>query len=172
MTMKTPSLYSKEVMRYFKNPKNVGVIKDADGIGRVGNFQCGDIMELYIKVKKDKKGKEKISDVKFQTFGCVVALAVSSMLTEIAKNKTIEEALKISNKDILKKSGPVPPIKIHCSFLAADALKEAIYDYLSKNKKIIPEELQKDHERITNTLKQVEKTHKEFTGLEEKILEK
>ncbi len=169
--MKTSSLYSKEIMRYFKTPRNVGVIKNADGIGRVGNFQCGDIMELYIKVKK-VKGKEKISDVKFQTFGCVVALAVSSMLTEIAKNKTIEEALKITNKDILKKSGPVPPIKIHCSFLAADALKEAIYDYLSKNKKTIPEKLQKDHERINNTLKQVEKTHKEFTGFEGKILKK
>jgi nitrogen fixation NifU-like protein len=169
--MKTPSLYSKEVMRHFKSPKNVGVIKDADGMGRVGNFQCGDIMELYIKVKK-VKGKEIISDVKFQTFGCVVALAVSSMLTEIAKNKTIEEAMKITNKDILKKSGPVPMIKIHCSFLASDALKEAIYSYLSKNKKPVPEELQKDHERIINTLKQVEDRNKEFTEFEEKILKK
>lgn len=132
---------------------------------------CGDIMELYIKVKKFKR-KEIISDAKFQTFGCVIALAVSSMLTEIVKGKTIEEALKITNKDILKKSGPVPPIKIHCSFLAADALKEAIYNYLSKSKKLVPEELQKNHDRIVNTLKQVEKTHKEFTKFEEKILEK
>jgi nitrogen fixation NifU-like protein len=170
--MKTPSLYSREVMKHFKHPKNVGIIKNPDGVGRVGNFQCGDIMELYIKVKKDKKGKERISDVKFQTFGCVVALAVSSMLTEIAKNKTIEEAMKITNKDILKKSGPVPMIKIHCSFLAADALHEAIYDYLSKNKEPISEELQKDHERIVSTLKQVEERHKEFTEFEEKILEK
>lgn len=154
-------------MNYFKHPKNVGVIKDADGVGRVGNMTCGDIMELYIKVKNDK-----IVDVKFQTFGCVVALAVSSMLTEIVKGKTIDEALKITNKDILKKSGPVPPIKIHCSFLAADALYEAIYDYLSKNRRNVPEKLKKEHERIERNLKQVEKSHKEFTELEEKILEK
>jgi len=165
--MKPTALYSKEVMKYFKSPKNVGVIKNPDGIGRVGNMTCGDIMELYIKVKKDK-----IVDIKFQTFGCVVALAVSSMLTEIAKGKTIEEALKITNKDILKKSGPVPPIKIHCSFLAADALYEAIYDYLSKNKKTMPSSLKKEHERIRDNLKQVEGTHKEFTDFEEKILRK
>lgn len=128
---------------------------------------CGDIMELYIKVKSDK-----IVDIKFQTFGCVVALAVSSMLTEIAKGKTIEQAIKITNKDILKKAVKVPPIKIHCSVLAADALHEAIYDYLSKNKKSIPEELQKEHERIKSVLKQVEKTHKEFIEFEEKVLEK
>lgn len=128
---------------------------------------CGDIMELYIKVKKDK-----IVDIKFQTFGCVVALAVSSMLTELAKGKTIEEAIKIKNTDILKRSGPVPAIKVHCSFLAADALHEAIYDYLSKNNKSIPEELQKEHERIKSNLKQVEGSHKEFTEFEEKILEK
>jgi len=164
--MKT-SLYSKEVMKYFKHPKNVGTIKNPDGIGRVGNMTCGDIMELYIKVKDNK-----IVDIKFQTFGCVVALAVSSMLTEIAKGKTIEEALKITNKDILKKSGPVPPIKIHCSFLAADALYEAIYDYLSKNKKAIPSSLKKEHERIKNNLRQVEESHKEFTEFEEKILRK
>ena len=170
--MKTPSLYSKEIMKHFKSPKNVGMIKNADGVGRVGNMTCGDIMELYIKVGKNKKGKEIISDIKFQTFGCVVALAVSSMLTEIAKSKTIEQAIKITNMDILKKSGPVPPIKIHCSFLAADALHEAIYDYLSKHNKSVPENLQKEHERIKSSLKQVEETHKEFTEFEEKILEK
>jgi len=161
------SPYSKEIMKYFKHPKNVGIIKNADGVGRVGNIQCGDIMELYIKVKENK-----IANIKFQTFGCVVALAVSSMLTEIAKGKKLNEAIKISNNDILKKSGPVPPIKIHCSILAADALHEAIYDYLLKSKRSIPEVLKKEHERIQNTLKQVEKTHKEFTNFEEKILKK
>lgn len=165
------SLYSKEVMKHFKNPKNIGVIKNADGVGRVGNVRCGDIMELYIKVKK-VKGKEILSDVKFQTFGCVVALAVSSMLTTIAKGKSLDEAIKITNKNILEKSGPVPPIKIHCSVLAADALHEAIYDYLSKSKRPIPESLKREHERIEGTLKQVEETHKDFTQLEEKILEK
>jgi len=163
--MKAPTLYSKEVMRYFKNPKNVGIIKNADGKGRVGNMQCGDIMELYIKVKNNK-----IVDIKFQTFGCVVAVAVSSMLTEIAKGKTIEQAMKITNKDILNKAGPVPSIKIHCSVLAADALKDAIYDYLTKNKKPIPEELQKEHKRIKDSLEHVEKEHKDFTELEESVL--
>lgn len=170
--MKNPSLYSKEIMKHFLRPRNMGKLKDPDGIGRVGNSACGDIMELYIKVKKDKNGKERLADISFQTFGCVVAISVSSMLTEIAKGKTIKEAMKISNKDILNKAGKVPMIKIHCSVLAADALKEAIYDYLSKNKKAIPDDLQKDHDRIISTLKQVEKTHKEFTEFEEKILDK
>ncbi|MEM5872320.1 MAG: iron-sulfur cluster assembly scaffold protein [Candidatus Aenigmatarchaeota archaeon] len=166
------SLYSKEIMKHFKNPKNVGKIKNPSGKGRVGNLACGDIMEFYIKVKKDKNGKERISDIKFQTFGCIVALAVSSILTTMVKGKTLQQAIKINNNDILKKSGPVPPIKIHCSILAADALHEAIYDYLTKNKRIIPESLQKEHERIKNTLEQVERTHKEFTQFEEKILNK
>jgi nitrogen fixation NifU-like protein len=170
--MKTPSLYSKEIMKYFKHPKNVGTIKNPDGIGRVGNIQCGDIMELYIKIRKDKKGKEKITDVKFQTFGCVVALAVSSMLTEIAKGKTLEESIKITNNDILKKSGPVPPVKYHCSVLVADALHEAVYNYYSKNKREIPLELQKEHERIINTLKEIEHKHEELVELEKKVLPK
>jgi nitrogen fixation NifU-like protein len=169
--MNTPTLYTKNIMKYFKNPKNVGKLKNPDGTGRVGNATCGDIMEMYIKVKK-VRGKERITEVKFQTFGCVVALAVSSMLTEIAKGKPIEEAIKITNKDILKKSGPVPPIKVHCSFLAADALHEAIYDYLSKNSKAIPEGLQREHERIQDSLKQVESSHKEFTHLEEEMLKR
>lgn len=167
MVIVAEGLYSKEVMKHFKNPKNVGIIKNADGKGRIGNMQCGDIMELYIKVKDDR-----ITDIKFQTFGCVVALAVSSILTEMTKGKTISQALKITNKDILSKAGKVPPIKIHCSVLAADALKEAIYDYLSKNKKPVPEELQKDHARIIGTLKQVEERHKDFTDFEERILSK
>jgi len=162
-----PSLYSKEIMKHFTNPKNVGNIKKPDGKGRIGNMTCGDIMELYIKVKNDR-----IVDIKFQTFGCVVAVAVSSMLTEMVKGKTIKEALKITNKDILEKAGKVPSIKIHCSVLAADALKEAIYDYMVKSKKTIPEELKKDHDRIASTLKHVEESHKKFTEFEERILEK
>ncbi|MFH1229530.1 MAG: iron-sulfur cluster assembly scaffold protein [Candidatus Aenigmatarchaeota archaeon] len=168
--MKTPALYTQNIMKYFKSPKNVGKIKNPDGTGRVGNAACGDIMEMYIKIRKMKNGKEKIADVKFQTFGCVVALAVSSMLTEMAKGKTLDDALKLTNKDILKKAGPVPPIKVHCSFLAADALHEAIYDYFSKSRKAIPESLQKEHERIQNSLKQVEHSHHELTQMEEKML--
>lgn len=161
--MKYP-LYAKEIIKHFKNPKNIGKIKNADGIGKVGNIICGDVMWFYIKVKNNK-----ISDVKFQTFGCVVAIAVSSMLTEMVKGKTLKKAMNITKYDILKKAGKVPPIKVHCSVLAADALHEAIYDYLSKNKLEIPENLKKEHQRIKRELRQVEKEHKEFLKLEESI---
>jgi nitrogen fixation NifU-like protein len=154
-------LYTKEIIKHFKNPKNIGKIKNADGIGKVGNIVCGDVMWFFIKVKNNK-----ISDVKFQTFGCVVAIAVSSMLTEMAKGKTLKKAMNITKYDIIKKAGKVPPIKVHCSVLAADALHEAIYDYLSKNKLKIPEKLKKEHNRIERELKQVEREHKEFLKLE------
>ena len=154
-------LYTKEIIKHFKNPKNIGKIKNADGIGKVGNIVCGDVMWFFIKVKNNK-----ISDVKFQTFGCVVAIAVSSMLTEMAKGKTLKKAMNITKYDIIKKAGKVPPIKVHCSVLAADALHEAIYDYLSKNKLKIPEKLKKEHNRIERELKQVEEQHKEFLKLE------
>jgi len=158
--MKYP-LYTREIMKHFKKPKNVGKIKNADGIGKVGNIVCGDVMWFYIKVKNNK-----ISDVKFQTFGCVVAIAVSSMLTEIVKGRSLKKAINITKYDILKKARKVPPIKVHCSVLAADALHEAIYDYLSKNKLKIPEKLKKEHNRIERELKQVEEQHKEFLKLE------
>lgn len=161
----TKSLYSKEVMKHFRNPKNIGSIKNADGVGKVGNIVCGDVMKFYIKVKNNK-----ISDVKFQTFGCVVAIAVSSALTEIVKGKTLNYAMKMTNGDILKKLGKVPALKIHCSVLAADGLHEAIYDYLSRNKMKIPESLEKEHKRIKNTLEKVEEKHGEQTKLEEEIM--
>ena len=161
------SLYTKEIMKHFRNPKNVGKIKNPDGKGRVGNLICGYVMELYIKVKNSK-----IVGIKFQTFGCVVALAVSSMLTEMVKGKTIKQAIKITNKDIIKKSGKVPPIKVHCSILAADALHEAIYDYLLKNKLKIPEKLKKEHKRIKSNLEQLESLHGEHVKFEEKLLNK
>ena len=158
------TLYAKEIIKHFKNPKNIGKIKNADGIGKVGNIICGDVMWFYIKVKNNK-----ISDIKFQTFGCVVAIAVSSMLTEMVKGKTLKYAMKITNKDILEKAGKVPPIKVHCSVLAADALYEAIYDYLSQNKLEIPEKLKKEHKRIKRELEKVEKEYKELSKLEESI---
>ena len=116
-------------MEHFKNPKNVGEIEDADGVGKVGNPRCGDMMYIYIKVKDNK-----ISDIKFKTFGCVAAIATSSIMTEIAKGKTLEEAEKLSNKDVANALEGLPPLKMHCSNLAADALKAAIDDY-RKNKK-------------------------------------
>lgn len=121
--------YSKKVMEHFKNPRNVGEIKNADGIGHVGNPVCGDIMELYIKVKD-----ERIIDAKFKTFGCGAAIATSSMVTELVKGKSVEEALKISNRAVAEALGGLPPIKMHCSVLAEEALRSAIDDYLKKSK--------------------------------------
>lgn len=117
-------MYSKKVMENFKNPKNVGEIKDADGIGKVGNPKCGDVLWLYIKVKDNI-----ITDIKFKTFGCVAALATSSMITELAKGKTLEDAEKITRDDIADNLDGLPPIKMHCSNLASDALHKAIEDY-------------------------------------------
>lgn len=126
--------YSKKVMETFTNPKNVGEIKNADGIGEVGNIACGDIMKLFIKVEK-KKGKEIIKDIKFQTYGCAAAIATSSMITELAKGKTIEEAEKLTIQKIANELEGLPPIKMHCSSLAVDALKAAINDYKKKKVK-------------------------------------
>ncbi|MGO9138803.1 MAG: Fe-S cluster assembly scaffold protein NifU [Syntrophales bacterium] len=116
--------YSEMVMEHFRNPRNVGEIKNADGVGRVGNPVCGDIMELYIKVKDGV-----ITDAKFKTFGCGAAIATSSMITELVKNKTIDEALNISNRAVAEALGGLPPIKMHCSLLAEEALKKALDDY-------------------------------------------
>jgi len=123
--------YSQKVMEHFMNPRNVGQIENPDGVGHVGNPICGDIMELYIKVKDNV-----IVDAKFKTFGCGAAIATSSMVTELVKGKTIEEALKISNKAVAEALDGLPPIKMHCSMLAEDALKSAIEDYLEKQKQI------------------------------------
>lgn len=128
-----PFRYSKKVMEYFKHPKNVGKIENADGIGQVGNPVCGDIMYVYIKVTK-VNGKEIIKDIKFQTLGCAAAIATSSMITELAKDKTLEQAMKITRDDVASSLQGLPPIKMHCSNLAADALHAAIKDYLNKKK--------------------------------------
>jgi len=125
--------YSKEVMKNYMNPKNLGEIKNADGIGKVGNPTCGDIMHLYIKVKKEK-GKEIISDIKFKTFGCAAAIATSSMVTQLAKGKTLKDAGKIKYDEVVKSLGGLPKIKVHCSMMAQEALKLAIKDYEKKKK--------------------------------------
>ena len=117
-------IYSDKVMEHFENPRNVGVIEDASGVGTVGNPACGDIMKLYIKVID-----EKIEDVKFKTFGCGAAVATSSMVTELVKGKTVEEALLITNKTVIEALDGLPKNKIPCSVLAEDALKAAIEDY-------------------------------------------
>ena len=124
------SLYSEKVMEHFRNPRNVGEIENPDGIGHVGNPVCGDIMELYIKVNNGT-----IIDAKFKTFGCGAAIATSSMVTEMVKGKSIEEALGISNRAVAQALDGLPPIKMHCSVLAEEALKSAIEDYLDKSEK-------------------------------------
>jgi nitrogen fixation NifU-like protein len=120
-------VYSKKVMAHFMDPRNVGEIPDADGVGTVGNPVCGDLMTMYIKVKDNR-----LEDVKFKTFGCGAAIATSSMTTELAKGKTLEEALKITRSDVAEALDGLPPVKMHCSNLAADALTAAIKDYLTK----------------------------------------
>jgi nitrogen fixation NifU-like protein len=122
-------IYSEKVMEHFQNPRNVGVLEDADGVGQVGNPVCGDMMSFYIKVKNNR-----IEDVKFQTFGCGAAIAVSSMVSEMAMGKTLEDALKITNKSVAEELGGLPKNKLHCSNLGADALHKAIDNYKEKQK--------------------------------------
>lgn len=124
--------YSKKVLKNFYNPKNMGEIKNADGIGKVGNPLCGDVMWMYIKVGKDEKGKEIIKDVKFKAFGCAAAIATSSMITQLAKGQTFEKAEKINMNDVAENLKGLPPIKMHCSHMAEEALKKAIEDYKQK----------------------------------------
>ncbi len=125
--------YSKKVIEHFSKPHNQGVIKYADGVGTVGNPTCGDIMKLYIKVSKNKK-EEIIEDVKFETLGCGAAIATSSMITDLAKGKTLKEAEKITRQNVADELEGLPPVKMHCSNLAADALQKAIENYKSKTK--------------------------------------
>jgi len=121
--------YSQKLLDHFKNPRNYGKMKNPDGVGREGNPQCGDVMELYIKVRDNR-----ISDIKFLTFGCIAAIGISSMLTELVKGKKIEEAKRLTAKDVLKEVDVLPPNKYHCSVLGIQALKAAIEDYESKLK--------------------------------------
>lgn len=148
-------------METFKNPHNAGKIKNADGTGKVGNIVCGDVMHLYIKVAKNKKNEEIIKDIKFETFGCVAAVSTSSIITDLAKGKTIKEALKITKDSVIESLGGLPKIKYHCSVLAVDALVEAVYDYFLKNKKEISTDLQKKHDIIQKSKDIIEKRYGE-----------
>ncbi|MFH1801429.1 MAG: iron-sulfur cluster assembly scaffold protein [archaeon] len=127
--------YSKKVMQNFMHPKNMGEMKNPDGVGKIGNPVCGDIMWVYIKVGKDKDNEEIIRDIKFKTFGCAAAIATSSMITQLAKGKKLKDAKKITRKDVADSLEGLPPLKMHCSNLASDALKLAIEDY-RKNKNL------------------------------------
>lgn len=135
-------MYNEKVLDHFRNPRNAGEILNADGIGTVGNPVCGDVMTIYIKVKENT-----IADIKFKTYGCGAAIATSSMLTELAKGMTLEEAKKITRDDVADHLGGLPPIKMHCSNLAADGLHEAIKDYLQKKAK------KEKHNAISSSIK-------------------
>ena len=122
------ALYSEKVLDHFRNPRNVGVIEDADGVGEVGNAKCGDIMKIYLKIDNDT-----ITDVKFETFGCGSAIASSSMATELIKGKPVSEAMELTNKAVAEALDGLPAHKLHCSVLAEEAIKSALKDYYDKN---------------------------------------
>ena len=123
-------MYSEKVMDHFNNPRNVGEIEDASGVGTVGNAKCGDIMRIYLDIDEDTKV---VRDCKFKTFGCGAAVATSSMATELVKGKTIYEALKVTNRAVMEALDGLPPVKVHCSLLAEEAIHAALWDYAQKN---------------------------------------
>ena len=133
--------YSEKVMDHFTNPRNVGEIENADGVGVVGNAKCGDIMKIYLKIENDV-----ITDCKFKTFGCGAAIATSSMATELIKGHTIDEALKLTNSVVVEALEGLPPVKVHCSVLAEEAVKTAVADYYTKIGKPIDFEIEKSHD--------------------------
>lgn len=148
-------MYTEKVMEHFKNPRNFGKMDNPDAVGKVGNLACGDVMYIYIKVGK-KDGKEVIDDIKFETMGCAAAIATSSMVTELAKGRALDEVLELSNQDVEKDLGGLPSVKQHCSSLAADGLHEAVYEYFRENGRNIPEKLEKEHEKIKKTWEKME----------------
>ncbi len=164
--------YTKQVIKNFTKPKNFGKMKNPDGIGEVGNIVCGDVMYLYIKVSQNKKGQDIISDITFQTYGCVAAIATSSMITRLAKGKTLEEALKISKEDVVKSLGGLPRIKVHCSVLAVDALLEAVHDYLKKANKPISEDIIQKHLVLEKEKKDIEERYKDWIGAQKNNIKK
>jgi len=163
------SIYSKQTLKHFRSPHNFGEIKDADAVGEAGNIVCGDVMNLYLKIGKNKKGEEVIKEAKFKTYGCVAAIATSSVITDLVRGKTIDEALKISKDQIVETLQGLPPIKIHCSVLATEALAEALYQYFLKNKKKIPLELLKRHEIIEKSKKIIEERYQGWIKLQKAI---
>jgi len=140
--------YNEIIIDHFRNPRNQGEIADADAVAKVGSPICGDELHLYIKVGKNERGQPYISDVKFMSFGCAAAVATGSIITELAKGKTLEDALKIGRKDVAAALGGLPVQKIHCSLLSTDALHEAIYDYYTKHGIAVPAELEQLHQNI------------------------
>lgn len=162
-------MYSERVKEAFLKPKHMGKMKKPDAIGTVGNIVCGDVMHLYIKVGKNKKGKEYLKDVKWETFGCAAAIATSSTVSDIAVGKTLREAIDLSNESVVSDLGGLPKTKIHCSVLAIDALHEAIYNYLSEENKEIPKKLGKKHQKIQSEMKELKEKYHDFIEAQEKM---
>ena len=159
-------MYTDRVIDHFRNPHNMGKMEDYSAIGKVGNIVCGDVMWLYIKVEPEGKDRDVIADISWETFGCTAAIATSSMVSDLAKGKTIDEAITLTNQDVAKELGGLPPVKMHCSALAADALNEAIYAYLVQQGREIPDALQKRHARIAKEVAALEKRYEAFAGQE------
>ena len=155
-------MYTDKVIEHFREPHNRGKLEDYSAIGKVGNIVCGDVMWLYIKVDQDEAGRDIITDISWETFGCTAAIATSSMVSDLAKGKTVEDAIAVTNQDVASELGGLPPVKMHCSALAADALNEAIYTYLNQEGKEIPEALQKRHAHIEKTVAALEKRYATF----------
>lgn len=160
-------MYTEKVIEHFRHPHNMGKLKDYSALGKVGNIVCGDVMWLYIKVDTDEQGREVISDISWETFGCTAAIATSSMVSDIAKGKTLKEAIAITNRDVAEELGGLPPVKMHCSALAADALNEAIYSYLTQSGQEIPPALTRRHERIEKEMASIEERYRAFLGEKE-----
>jgi len=159
-------MYTDKVIDHFRHPHNMGKLKDYSAVGKVGYIVCGDVMWLYIKVGNDEQEREVIADISWETFGCTAAIATSSMVSDLAKGKTLDEAIAITNTDVAEKLDGLPPIKLHCSALAADALNEAIYDYLTQAGRDIPPVLQRRHERLAKEMDSLEKRYQAFLGQE------
>ena len=157
-------MYTERVIEHFRSPHNMGKLDDYSAIGKVGNIVCGDVMWLYIKVDPDEEGRDIITDISWETFGCTAAIATSSMVSDLAKGKTIDEAIRLTNQDVAKELGGLPPVKMHCSALAADALNEAIFAFLSEKGAEIPEALRVRHDRIAKEVAALEKRYEAFAG--------
>jgi nitrogen fixation NifU-like protein len=141
-------MYSQKVLQHFRNPHNFGTMEDPTTIGQVGNLACGDVMKLYLKIEKNQEGEDFIKDIKFETLGCAAAIATSSVVTDLAKGKTLKEAMKLENKDVIEALDDLPSVKIHCSLLAVDALIEAIYSFYKNTNQPISPDFEQKHNRI------------------------
>jgi len=155
-------MYTEKVIDHFREPHNRGKMEGYSAVGKVGNIICGDVMWLYIKVEPNDAGQDIITDISWETFGCTAAIATSSMVSDLAKGKTIEEAIAVTNQDVASELGGLPPVKMHCSAMAADALNEAIHSYLVQQGKEIPEALQKRHAHVEKEIAALEKRYAAF----------